>query len=90
MTTIPTPKQIYEAAIPNPWIDGKYYPVPGMLGLEAKTTHGRGRNAGKTYITIRKPCKVNVVHYETGEIESTYDDYNIARAKMPDGDWKWV
>ena len=86
---MPTPKDIFEAAIPNPWIDNTYYPVPGIPKLEAKTTHGRGRNAGITYITIRKPCKLNLVTPD-GEVLSTSDDYNIARARLPAGEWQWV
>ncbi len=87
---IPTPKEIRELSIPNPYTEGKFYPIPGYPKLEAKVTRGRGRNAGKSYVTVRKPCRVNVVSCIDGEILSTHDDYNTGRAEYPDGEWEWV
>ena len=90
MTTTPTPKQIFEIAIPNQWAEGTYYSVPGIPGLEAKILHGKIQDTSKSYIIVRKPCKVHVVQDETGEIVFTYSGYNKARAEMPDGIWEWA
>ncbi len=78
-----TPKQVYNAAIPAAgYIEGNYYPVPGVRYLEAKVTEGRGSNIGKMYITLRKPAT-----YKGSQLPGHYD---TARARYPDGEWKWV
>ena len=78
-----TPKQVYNATIPaSGYIEGNYYPVPGVRNLEAKVTEGRGSNAGKMYITIRKPSV-----YKGAQLPGHYD---AARATFPDGEWEWV
>jgi len=76
-----TPKDILESASPNGYIDDTYYPVPGKPGLEVKMSEGRGCNAGKFYVTMRKPCSYKGVRIS---------GYDTARARYPDGVFQWV
>ena len=75
-----TPKQVADAAIPNPWKKHVFYPIPGKPDLDARLSIGRGKNYGKTYVIIRKPCT----------FRGTQLGYDYARGKLPDGEWEWV
>ena len=85
----PTPKEIYDLSIPNPYTEGTFYPVPTWPKLEAKVTFGRGRNSGTKYITLRKPCNINTVTPD-GEVLNTAQGHNYFRGKYPDGEWEHI
>ena len=75
-----------DAQLPNPYNKGQWYPVTDPQGtkLDARRTTGKGRNAGRSYLHVRKQVTQMVNGEAMGLIWLAW------RVSLQTGEWQEV